>query len=358
MLNKILAGLWMGMLAGVTFAVETTRPAVGQMGVYRWALGTEAVDAFGEWAGAPVTLGEDFTDNSSWDNVENPGWLFKPWAAWVKAKEGRRLIMGVPILPGPWDGSGPQKGTIDVGQAVSLEKGAHGDYNRHYEALAKNLVAVGLGNSILRLGWEFNGGWYAWRGNGKAEALAEYWRQIVKTMRAVKGAEGLQFDWNPAMGYQQFPAEKAWPGDEFVDFVGVDLYDDSWTKDTYPWPEGTNAAEVEARRKKVWNEVLLNGDHGLMFWKKFSAEHHKPLTIPEWGVSDRQDHHGGLDNAYFVEQMHAFIADPKNNVAFHCYFDVEAPDGHHQLSPGKKAEHKTEFPEAAAAFRRVFGKVQ
>jgi len=62
-----------------------------------------------------------------------------------------------------------------------------------------------------------------------------------------------------------------------------------------------------------------------------------------------------LDNPHFIEQMHAFIADPANNVAFHCYFDVEAPDGHHQLSPGEDGKHKTEFQKSAETFKELFG---
>jgi hypothetical protein len=53
--------------------------------------------------------------------------------------------------------------------------------------------------------------------------VAEYWRQIVKTMRTVPGTEKLQFCWNPTLGYQQFPSEKAWPGDEFVAFESIDI---------------------------------------------------------------------------------------------------------------------------------------
>lgn len=325
-----------------------------QMAVYRWAMKPQNTDAFAKWINRPDIWGEDFTNTESWDNIENPAWLFKPWGAWVKEKEGRRLILGIPLLPGPWDLAGPKNGTIDVKKPVSLEAGAKGEYNKHFEALAKSLVAHGLGNTIVRLGWEFNGGWYTWRAGKNPQAFAEYWRQIVKTMRAVPGTEKMQFCWNPALGYLQFPSEKAWPGDEFVDYVGLDVYDDSWIKDTYPWPDNTPADQIAARREKAWKEAILGGDHGLAFWSKFAREHKKPLAIPEWGVSNREDKHGGLDNPYFIEQMHAFITDSANNVAFHCYFDVQAPDGHHQLSPGKDGNEKLEFPQASARFKELF----
>jgi hypothetical protein len=38
------------------------------------------------------------------------------------------------------------------------------------------------------------------------------------------------------------------------------------------------------------------------------------------------------------------------------YFDVNAPDGHHQLSPGADGKEISSFPNAAARFRALFGK--
>ncbi|MBI5383555.1 MAG: hypothetical protein HZA90_02590 [Verrucomicrobia bacterium] len=34
------------------------------------------------------------------------------------------------------------------------------------------------------------------------------------------------------------------------------------------------------------------------------------------------------------------------NVASHCYFDVQATDGHHPLTPGASGKKKTEFLQA------------
>ena len=352
MLKRICLVLWV--LAGIASAAEPR--SAPQLAVYRWVNQPANVDAFERWVGRPVWA-EDFVGSETWDNVGWPVWWLEGWAPWKLKEPGRRLILGIPLLPGPWDGSGPKQGDAQ-NQKVSLEDGAAGKYDHRFKVLAENLVKHQLADSILRLGWEFNGGWYTWRAQGKGPAFAEYWRRIVKTMRAVPGTEKLQFCWNPTLGYQQFPAEEAWPGDEFVDFVGEDVYDESWMKDTYPWPSSASAAEIEARRKKVWNEQILGGDHGLEFWSRFGREHHKALAIPEWGVNNRVDmpeQHGGLDDVHFVEQMHRFILDPANNVAFHCYFDVQAPDGHHQLSPGVSGSEKTAFPQAAAQFKELFG---
>jgi hypothetical protein len=330
------------------------------LATYRWGAansggGAKANEVYAQWIRQPVVWAEDFMPVDRWDNnIEGGSWQLDEWSQWKKAVLGRRLILSVPLLPGGWDLSGPKSG-VGAGKPVSLEAGANGDYNIHFQKLAENLVRHGLDDSVLRLGWEFNGGWYNWRAAKNPQAFAGYWQQIVKTMRAVPGAEKLQFCWNPALGWLQFPSEKAWPGDEYVDYVGLDIYDDSWVKDTYPWPADAAPEEIEKRRKTVWQDALYYGNHGIKFWSDFAAKHNKPFSIPEWGVSSRKDTHGGLDNPYFIQQMHDFITDPKNNVAFHCYFDVQAPDGRHQLSQGIKGTDTIEFPLSSAKFLELFG---
>ncbi len=345
--------------AGAQAPTAFPHSAAPYMAVYHWGAankngGAAANEAFARWIGRPVVWAEDFMPTEQWEGMEGGGWQLGEWQKWKMAVPARRLVLSVPLLPGPWNLSGPQKGR-GTGKPVSLAAGAQGDYNAHFKKLAENLVHYGLGDTLLRPGWEFNGGWYAWRAGKDPQAFAGYWRQIVRTIRAVPGAEKMQLCWNPALGPLQFPAEKAWPGDAWVDFVGLDAYDSSWLPNTYPFPPGASREQIDQRRRTVWDKQLLHGDHGLIFWRDFAAEHGKPFSIPEWGVDDRKDGHGGLDDAMFIERMHAFITDPANRVFFHCYFDVQASDGGHQLSTGVRGTDVTKYPEASARFRALFG---
>jgi hypothetical protein len=332
----------------------TAEPA---MGVYRGVNATNGVDAFAAWLGRPAVWGVDFVGSESWSNVAWPTFWLDAWSKWVRAKPGRRLVLATPMLAGPVDGSGPTQGDKGVGVPVSLEKGAAGAYNDYFKDLAENLVRYQLTDTILRPGWEFNGGWYTWRAKGKTEAFAKYWRQIVTTMRAVKGTEGLKFCWNPTLGDQDFPADEAWPGDDVVDYVGVDVYDETWNPDTYPWPEDANVAEIERRQKKAWDGWIVYSPRGLKFWSEFAQKRGKPLAFPEWGLVNGSEGHGGGDNPYFVEQMHAFIATPGNHVAFACYFDANPEKHRDAISPkltGGKDEG-TDFPKASERFKALFG---
>jgi len=330
------------------------------MAAYRWGAanksgGAKANEAFARWIKQPTVWAEDFEPTEAWENnIEGGGWQLYEWREWKKANPARRLILSVPMLPGGWDRSGAKRG-VGVGEKVSLQAGANGDYNSHFKTLAENLVKYELGDSVIRLGWEFNGGWYTWRASDNPQAWADYWKQIVTEMRKVKGAEKLQFCWNPVVGWQQFPAAKAYPGDDYVDIIGIDIYDESWLKDTYPFPTDATPEEIAKRRNKAWNEGVHGGSMGLKEWSEFAKTHKKLFAIPEWGVNKRQDNHGGLDNPVFVERMHKFINDPTNNVYFHCYFDVQAGDGHHQLSNGINGTETNEFPLSAARFLELFG---
>jgi len=343
--------------ASIASLLSASPAAEPSLGTYHWPNGTKGVDAFATWLGRPTVWGLDFVGGESWDNVGWPTWWLEHWSKWTQADTNRRLILSIPILAGPVAGTGPTQGSKGLGESVSLEQGAQGAYNQHFHDLAENLVRAKLGNTILRPAWEFNGDWYTWRAKGKTQAFIEYWRQIVTTMRSVPGAEGLKFCWNPTLGDQQFPAEQAWPGDEYVDFVGLDVYDETWNANTYPWPANATDAEIETRQRKAWDEWIMNSPRGLVFWRKFAQDHQKPFSFPEWGLVSADHQHGGKDNPYFIAQMHAFITDPANGIAFHCYFDINESDHRHQISPGVEGTGKkegTEFPKSAAKFRELF----
>jgi hypothetical protein len=85
----------------------------------------------------------------------------------------------------------------------------------------------------------------------------------------------------------------------------------------------------------------------LIYWSDYAKSKGKPMSIPEWGLWQRPDGHGGGDNPYFVKQMHAFIDDPQNRVAYQGYLEVDVEDGNHRLKTFKKA---------GKVYKQLFGK--
>lgn len=307
---------------------ESVRPTVARtgaevkLGVFR-GTSTENVRSFEQWLGRDVDYVVDFSSRGTWHEIANPTYMIDEWR-----NSDHRMVYSVALLPG--DDSG------------TIEAGARGDYDAYYRTLARNLVAGGQQDAILRLGWEFNLKGWRWSTNDPAAFIA-YWRHVVTAMRSVPG-QRLKFDWNLNVGETPYQASKYYPGGKYVDYVGVDVYDVSWAEGTYPYGRGCSAVCRQDRQHIVWNRIL-NGRFGLAYWAEFARAKHKPMSVPEWGLWERPDGHGGADNAYFVTQMHAFIDDPQNRVAYQGYLEVDVADGRHRL---------TTFTKAGKAYKKLF----
>ncbi len=77
---------------------------------------------------------------------------------------------------------------------------------------------------FLRLGWEMNGNWFPW-GTADANGFIKAWRHIHDVF-ASQGATNVAWVWCP--NYNSAPgrykASTYYPGDGYVDWVGVDGY--------------------------------------------------------------------------------------------------------------------------------------
>jgi hypothetical protein len=294
---------------------QNDNTALPHMGIFEGnpnGHGIDWVDDYAKMLHRTLMWGHCSQGWDGWGGVDASDWLFRPWSPWVAAMPGRRLVISVPMLVYAKKGMPP----------FTLAEGAKGTYNDHFTKCAQNLVQYGLGNSIIRLGWEWDGGWYPWRVMTPEDAanFKLCWQQIVKTMRAVPGAEKLEFCWNGAGETKKFELEDAYPGDDVVDYVGLDIYDKTWAPGTYPYPDGATDDQKLEIQKKVW-QVLYNGKFGIKAWVDIAKAHHKGFMIPEWGIGELKNKHGGGDDPYFVQQMYNLIQDPANNVYEAAYWD-------------------------------------
>jgi Glycosyl hydrolase family 26 len=283
------------------------------LGAYAGPANVAGVTSFAAVTGAQVTYASDYLpSNTGWNGMDGQGgslsWLTSAWAT-----SGYTLILGVPVIP--TDSSGTPVGT--------LAGGAAGSYNAYYVTLAKTLVSAGLGGSYLRLGWEFDGTWYAWSVTNATQAanFAAYWRNIVTAMRSVPGA-AFKFVWNPA-GIQNlsWSVSSAYPGDSYIDFVGFDVYDQSWNSNCFFLGDPNNSVTT-AQSTCVFNDILSQPE-GLNWLVSFAQAHGKPVGIPEWGLAIRTDGHGLGDDPTFISNMRGWMA--SNNIAFGSYFNYDTP---------------------------------
>lgn len=282
------------------------------MGVYVGAATPTGVARFQTWNNnTPIKFAEDFLAFSSWSPIQFPNF-------WSDAWQGQpyRIVYSIPMLPST---------------GATMATGATGAYNFYFADMAANFIARGQGNAILRIGWEFNGNWYPW-GNAVAATFVSYWQQIVTAIRGVTGAN-FKFDWNPTLGVGALGnPEPSYPGNTFVDYIGLDAYDQGF---------GVNYTDPVAR----WNE-MLNGTYGLVWHRDLALAKGKPMSFPEWGLFIRSDgNNGGGDNPYYIQKMYDWMT--TNNVGYQAYFEFDASDGQHYMEG-------TQFPNGAAKYRELF----
>jgi glycosyl hydrolase family 26 len=306
--------------AGAGHLARAVSATPAPIGVFPGSAATRSVLRFEHTLGRPVDYGHDYIHKSTWRSITNVRWLARSWTA---AGFAGRTVITVPMLP---DHGG------------SMAAGAEGKYNPRFRRLARQLVAGGQGAAVLRIGPEFNGDWFRWtiRGRGGSARYKAYWREIVDTVRGVPGAN-FRFDWSPNggsswVGSRRLRASTAYPGDAYVDYIGLDVFDQSW-------------ARHSRSASKRWQEFLTQTD-GLNWHARFAAAHGKPMTFPEWGLVKRRDGRGGGDNPYFVDQMYDWIQ--THPVAYHLYFESRDPNGDYRVFSGR-------FPRAARSFIADFG---
>ena len=217
------------------------------------------VDALANHLGVPVEGISGYTSQSSWGAIGS----YQPPAT------GLRLYLGVAMSP---SNSSPAQTPANLGV---------------YQQLAQNLVNGGQPYAIVRIGWEWSTTYFSWGVQNTTPAqYVTAFDDIVTTMRSVPG-QHFFFDWCAAADTTPTNGSYAasYPGDQFVDYIGTDQYDNpgySWT-------------------------ATLDTVGGLAYTVNFAKAHGKFASVPEWGLN-------GSDDAAFVNDMYGFITNPNNDV--------------------------------------------
>lgn len=101
----------------------------------------------------------------------------------------------------------------------------------HVSELFLQLQKAGVA-AIWRPLHEAAGGWFWWGAHG-SEYYKSLYKMLYNRMVNVNGVKNLIWVWNierdPAIGYDVNALNKAWyPGDEYVDVIGVDIYNNAY----------------------------------------------------------------------------------------------------------------------------------
>ncbi|MFI0351823.1 hypothetical protein [Actinomadura sp. 9N407] len=134
-------------------------------------------------------------------------------------------------------------------------------------------------------------------------------------MRGVSGTR-LRFDFTATRGRDAVPWVECYPGDDVVDIIGSDSYDQ---------PEGASFGR------------FVDEPYGLREHARFAAEHGKPMSFPEWGLFRNSD------NPEYIRGMYEWMA--SHNVIYQTITDY-CPHGVWRCS---------ENPRSSGVYRELFG---
>ena len=265
-----------------------------QNGVYV-GTGKGSLDAYEAWAGGAPANTLDYLNNNSWSEFASS----IPWALEVAKATGLSSVWSVPLTV--W--------------GTSLEQVASGAYNSYFlkaaQALAQSKPSAD-GSIYVRLGWEFNSSWMPWAAAGHEQAFIKAFQDVVTVFRSV--SDNFKFVWDVNQGASQIDPAKAYPGDKYVDVVGMDTYYNTAYDNPNP---------IEAFKWKVAQP------YGLQWQQDFAAAHGKATAISEWGVEN------GSSGPY-LEAMSKWMTD--HNMLYQNYWYIDAGGFNGIISDTKNAQ--------------------
>ena len=282
------------------------------------------VSSFDSVTGTNVTCLSAYTGAQTWSD-----WIH-PWvdsaevgvASWVAQQpQSRQLVVALNLIPNQLENvTNPTKWETSCSE---------GKYNSYARQLGANLVSAGLENTVIRLGPEMNGVWEPdFIGTKKTEQKlwAKCFAKEVTSFRQVAG-EHFLFDWNVNACTGNYPYQNFYPGNQFVNIIGLDLYD----------------VGCETPTTRLTFTQLAGEPAGLNRFEAFAAAQGKAMSLPEWGLSTIP---AGDDPGYINGIGSTFT---NKDFAFESYFDGAGGPKSKALALGPKT------PLSDAAFRQWFG---
>nr|BAJ95874.1 predicted protein [Hordeum vulgare subsp. vulgare] len=374
--------------------------ALPRFGVFK--LLPENYPEFESWLGAQkIEFGLQSIGWNNWDALIYPGdWLLKPYSQWVNGAasgQNRTFVCSIPMV-------------VD---GANLADGAAGKYNTTYKTLANlfkqyNLTGAGRGGApktILRFGWEFDGTSFPWHVSSTNDIsnFVALWKIMTEIFRAVDPT--FKTIWNGQVIYNELSPFQFYPGDAYVDYVAIDIYDKyylnlfpyatasgvfpvgrgtwdssfSYIKDqtveyagalyqallnntnavpptaTTQWKSVATAAQVLSGRQTAWKTYYNNTDTRfitLTRWSDFARSHSKQMIVQEWSAVSGAN--GGGDDTYFFQKMVEWMSDPQNNVYYQSWWLEEVAGAMYDIFPSNNGAQKLELKNVSDLYKQTF----
>jgi hypothetical protein len=287
-----------------------------------WLSGSFANEAeFGAWRGVPVAIvGFAYNNNVTVDNRTNI--TLNP--RWAPATEFKVLETAYSL--------------IDRSRGDSWATGASGALDATWRQGMRNVYdSWGTRKWLfIRPAHELNGQELYYVGAGDEADFKTTWIRFYDIVQEELVSRGkpvfVTFCANHvAWGDAVEVSDDLYPGDDYVDVIGVDYYDNGRHDDETSW-------------ESVASSTTASGNpQGLYTWQEFARRHHKPFATPEWGLET--DSTTINDNPFFIQKMNEFFranaGSGPGQVLYEQFFDAW---GNSRLDP------PTECPDASAMY--------
>jgi hypothetical protein len=272
----------------------------------------EYVD-FGTWRGRPLDVAHVFPDRTQgWPGIVNPSWPVDMFNGFTG-----KLLISVPLYP---EGQGNNKDC------------ASGAYDSEWRKLGTFLADRGRPDSIIRLGWGPNDLSHPWHADADPSDWIGCFRRAAAAIRATDARVRIDWSFNElgASYVASGDPYADYPGDAYVDFVGLEAYD--------RFPPATSDATWDAQCNKA---------SGLCTLIAFARAHGKRVGIAEWGIASCGEDPGG-DNPFFIHKMFETFAANADVLAYEAYFLADDTDVCSTLLNGTN-------PRSAVEYQALYG---
>lgn len=238
--------------------------------------------------------------------------IFQSWTGWNRfpaeqAVRARALGSTLMVTWEPWNGARSDPNW-------SCDNVVLGRYDAYIRSYARSVKAARV-PVMIRLAHEMNGNWYpwataytgaTWRGNNNSPAMYRaMWRHVVSIFRR-EGALNARWVWSPNILFcndwndersQEQDLVSLYPGDAWVDWVGVSVYNDG------------------ARRP--WRSFRALFDTSYRLLTMLSP---KPMMIAELGVTEQGAPYGQTKAAWLEQALLSDIPRFYDRVRLVTYF--------------------------------------
>ncbi len=265
--------------------------------------------------------------------------IYQSWTGWnefpsLQAKRARDIGSTLMVTWEPWSGN-PHDSKWNCQNIVA---GKHDGYIRSYARAVKHSGAP----VMIRFAHEMNGDWYPWgtaynalykRHNSNSPAMfCAMWKHVVSIFKT-EGASNARWVWSPNIVYtnefndarqQERDLFLMYPGDEWVDWVGVSVYNDG--------------------AKRPWRSFSALFDSTYQALTVLCA---KPLMIAEMGVTEQGAPAGQTKATWLAQALLTDIPQRYNRVRIVTYFNRD------KSAMGESNYRFDSSPASLAAFREV-----